>query len=45
LREVKPHRGGSHILNREGSLMSREEIMLTTTLFLVPEVEEEEEVE
>jgi hypothetical protein len=44
LREVEPHREG-HMLNREGSIMSREEIMLTQTLFLIPEVEEEEEVE
>ena len=44
LREVGPHREG-HMLNREGIIMSREEIMLTQTLFLVPKVEEEEEVE
>jgi hypothetical protein len=44
LREVEPHREG-HMLNREGSIMSREEIMLTTTLFLIPRAEEEEEVE
>jgi hypothetical protein len=44
LREVEPHREG-HMLNSEDNIMSREEIMLTTTLFLVPEVEEEEEVE
>ena len=44
LREVEPH-SKDHTLNREGSIQSREEIMLTTTLFLVPEVEEEEEVE
>jgi hypothetical protein len=43
-REVEPHKEG-HMLNREGSIMSKEEIMLTTTLFLVPKVEEEEEVE
>jgi hypothetical protein len=37
LREVEPH--------REDNILSREEIMLTTILFLVLEVEEEEEVE
>jgi hypothetical protein len=44
LREVEPHSEG-HMLNREGSIMSREENMSMTTLFLVLEVEEEEEVE
>jgi hypothetical protein len=43
-REVEPHSEG-HMLNREGSIMNREEIMLTTTLFLVLEAEEEEEVD
>jgi hypothetical protein len=33
------------MLNREDNIMSREEIMMTTTPFLIPEVEEEEEVE
>jgi hypothetical protein len=37
LREVEPH--------SEDNILSREEIMLTITLFLVLEVEEEEEVE
>jgi hypothetical protein len=37
LREVEPH--------SEDNIMSREEIMLTTTLCLILEVEEEEEVE
>jgi hypothetical protein len=44
LREVEPHSEG-HMLNREGSIQNRAEDMLTTTLFLVLEVEEEEEVE
>jgi hypothetical protein len=44
LKEVGPHRKG-HTLNIEDSIMNREEDMLTTTLFLVPEVEEGEEVE
>ena len=43
LKKVEPHSEG-HILNREGSIMSRGEIMLTQTLFLAPEVEEEAEV-
>jgi hypothetical protein len=33
------------MLNREGSIQSREEDMPITICFLVPEVEEEEEVE
>jgi hypothetical protein len=44
LREVEPHSEG-HTLNREGSIQSRAEDMLTTTLFLVPKVEEEEGVD
>jgi hypothetical protein len=42
---VEPHNEGRNMLNKEGSIMSREEIMLTATLLLVLEVEEEEEVE
>jgi hypothetical protein len=37
LKEVEPH--------SEGNILNREEIMLTITLFLILEVEEEEEVE
>jgi hypothetical protein len=44
LKEVGPHRGG-HMLKREGNIQSRMEDMLTTTNFLVLEVEKEEEVE
>ena len=44
LREVESHSEGD-MLNREDIILSREDIMMTTTLFLVLEVEEEEEVE
>jgi hypothetical protein len=44
LREVEPHRE-DHMLIREDNILNREEIMMTTTLFLVLEAEEEEEVE
>jgi hypothetical protein len=44
LKEVEPH-SEAHTLNNEDSIMSIAEDMLTTTLFLIPEVEEEEEVE
>ena len=44
LREVEPHSEGN-MLNGEGIILSREEIMLTITLFLIIEVGEEEEVE
>jgi hypothetical protein len=33
------------MLNSEDNIMNKEEIMLIITCFLVPEVEEEEEVE
>jgi hypothetical protein len=44
LREVEAHRK-DNMLDREGSLLIRGEIMLMPTCFLVLEVEEEEEVE
>jgi hypothetical protein len=44
LREVEPHSEGN-MLNREGSILNREEIMLIIIFFLVLEIEEEEEVE
>jgi hypothetical protein len=37
LRGVEPH--------REGNILNREDILLTKTLFLILEAEEEEEVE
>jgi hypothetical protein len=44
LREVEDHSEGN-MLSREGIIPNREEIMLIIIFFLVPEVEEEEEVE
>ena len=44
LRKVKPHRG-SHMLSREDNRTINEVIMLMQTLFLVLEVEAEEEEE
>ena len=44
LKEVEPHREG-HTLSKENRILSRKEDMLTTTLFLILEVEEGEEVE
>jgi hypothetical protein len=45
LREVEPHSKDNNILNREDNIQSKREIMLTQTLFLVPEVGEEAEVD
>jgi hypothetical protein len=42
---VEPHSEGRNMMNREDSIMSSEEIMLMQTLFLIPEVGEEAEVE
>ena len=44
MKEVEPHSEG-HMLNRKGNIQSRVEDMLMETLFFIPEVEEEEEVE
>jgi hypothetical protein len=41
---VEAHSKGN-MLNREGNIPNREEIMLIIIFFLIPEVEEEEEVE
>jgi hypothetical protein len=45
LKEVEPHSEDSNMMNRGDNIMNSEEIMLTPILFLVLEVEEEEEVE
>jgi hypothetical protein len=42
---VEPHSEDNDMLSREDSIMSSEETMLMQTLFLVPEVGEEAEVE
>jgi hypothetical protein len=44
LREVEAH-SEENMLNKEGSIPNREEIMLILIFFLLPEVEEGEEVE
>jgi hypothetical protein len=44
LREVEAHSEGN-MLDREDSMLIREEIMLIITCFLVPGVDKEEEVE
>jgi hypothetical protein len=45
LKEVEPHSKDNSMLSRGDNIMIREEIMLTRTLFLIPEVGEEDEVE
>jgi hypothetical protein len=45
LKEVEPHSEDNNMLNRGDNIMRSEEIMLMQTLFLVPEVGEEAEVE
>jgi hypothetical protein len=45
LKKVGPHNEDSHRLNIEDNIMINGEIMLTRTLFLVPEEEEEAEEE
>jgi hypothetical protein len=44
-KEVEPDSEDNPTLNREDNIMNREEIMLMQILFLILEVEEEEEVE
>jgi hypothetical protein len=45
LKKVEPHNEDSNMLSREESIQRKMEIILTQTLFLVPEVGEEAEVE